>query len=70
MDTIKEMEDLSPDYYRGIEDSMGALLDAAEGAQNADKAELIEMMTAMLCEASTIRALTFHERFKSAFKEK
>lgn len=32
--------------------------------------ELIEMMTAMLCEASTIRALTFHERFKSAFKEK
>ena len=65
---MAKRKDLSPDYYRGIEDCMDALLNAAEGVQNADKAELIEMMTALLCEASTMRSVTFHERFKGAFK--
>ena len=69
METTREKDDLSPDYYRGIEDSMDVLLEAAKGEHNADKAELVEMMTALLCEASTMRAVTFHERFKGAFKE-
>jgi hypothetical protein len=68
MDRIRERDDLSPDYYRGIEDSMGALLSAAEGEET-DKAQLIKMMTSLLCEAAAMRAVTFHERFKTAFKE-
>jgi hypothetical protein len=70
MCTNKVKDDPSPDYYRGIEDSMGGLLEAAKGAQNADKAQLVDMMTTLLCETSTMRAVTFQERFKSALREK